>query len=158
VNEKQRPQAHAASNPDGLIAVYLIAALVGYLVGTRWVPPSAPAATLSAPTPLARIGLALTEPPKLAAEAWAGLRQDVDHVRGKWQGHDRMVFDLVVAVRGLSNGGNPDWHQAEALCASLQWPRCDRPALEALRRSSRPGGRSAQLDPPALGGTLVDPH
>ena len=50
----------------------------------------------------------------------------------------RRVFDLVVAVRGLENEGQADWDKAEQLCRGLGWPRCDRPALEALKRRSRP--------------------
>ena len=51
---------------------------------------------------------------------------------------DLGVFDLVVALRGLESAGNTDWGRAEALCRGLRWPRCDRPALEEMKRRSRP--------------------
>jgi hypothetical protein len=59
-------------------------------------------------------------------------------VRASWKPEERDVFDLVVAIRGLENGGRADYAAAERLCAALAWPRCDRAALEALRERSRP--------------------
>ena len=72
--------------------------------------------------------------------------RQVDAVRAEFAGPTREpereqardVFDLLVAVRGLRSAGNSDWGQAEQLCRALKWPRCDRPALEELKASSRP--------------------
>ena len=76
--------------------------------------------------------------PKASPAAWAALRDDVQTVREEWKTQDRAVYELVVAVRGLATDGNSDWGAAERLCRELKWPRCDRPALEALKRRSRP--------------------
>jgi hypothetical protein len=98
-------------------------------------------------TPLTRVGLALREDDLNATpEAWSALGADVDAARWELTGpghapeHDqaRDVFDLVVAVRGLKSGGDSDWGRAEQLCRSLEWPRCDHPALEELKARSRP--------------------
>jgi hypothetical protein len=85
------------------------------------------------------VGVAFaTVPLSLKAEEWQELGADVGAVRTAWDPKNRAVFDLVVAVRGLTSGGNPAWTQAEERCQALRWPRCDRPALDALRRRSRP--------------------
>ena len=84
-------------------------------------------------TPLARIGLALQ-----GGSASASLRTDVEAVRAGVTPEDLGIFDLVVALRGLDGAGSTDWGRAEALCRGLRWPRCDRPALEEMKRRSRP--------------------
>ena len=84
-------------------------------------------------TPLARIGLALQDD-----SASASLRPDVETVRAGVTPEDLGVFDLVVALRGLESAAHTDWGRAEALCRGLRWPRCDRPALEEMKRRSRP--------------------
>jgi hypothetical protein len=85
-----------------------------------------------ASTPLARIGLALQDD-----SAGASLRADVETVRAGVKPEEIGVFDLVVALRGLDSAGTADWGRAEALCRGLRWPRCDRPALEEMKRRSR---------------------
>jgi hypothetical protein len=97
------------------------------------------------------VGLALREDNLQATlEAWSSLRADIDAVRTAFAGRAREldraperdqardVFDLVVAVRGLKTGGSCDWTHAAQLCRALEWPRCDRPALELLKARSRP--------------------
>ncbi|MFO7177180.1 MAG: hypothetical protein DIU78_000645 [Pseudomonadota bacterium] len=120
-----------------LVATYLGAAVLGYGL-TAW-GPFGGSGDASGATPLARVGYALREE-KVAAspEAWASLRNDVMIVRSAWNPEQLPIFDLVVAVRGLNRGGTPDWEEAERLCRALSWPRCDRPALEALKQRSRP--------------------
>jgi len=66
------------------------------------------------------------------------LRDDVEIIRRAWKVEDRQVLDLVVALRGLESGGLTDWPRAEELCRALKWPRCDRGALEELKKRSRP--------------------
>ena len=48
----------------------------------------------------------------------------------------RGVFDLIAALRAPDGAGEIDWMKAESLCRGLGWPRCDRPALEAIGRKS----------------------
>jgi hypothetical protein len=128
----------AASSVGVLIGVYGIAALVGYVCGLHgYFPFRAAGATTS--TPLARVGMALREEkPQATAGAWAALRGDVEAVRRAWRAPEPAVFDLVVALRGLNNGGVTEWSRAEELCRELKWRRCDRAALEVMKRSSRP--------------------
>ncbi len=93
----------------------------------------------SAGTPLARVGFALRATHlEGSEEAWASLRGDIEAVRSQLNAHDRDVFDLVVAVRGLNSNGRAEWSEAVRLCNALRWPRCDRAALEALQQRSRP--------------------
>ena len=106
------------------------AAALGYLLGARGLLPFGRG---GASTPLARIGLALQD-----ERAGASLRTDVEAVRAGVTPADLGVFDLVVALRGLDSAGSTDWGRAEALCRGLGWPRCDRPALEEVKRRSRP--------------------
>jgi hypothetical protein len=75
-----------------------------------------------------------------AATAACGRRIDVPAVRGALAPDSRGAFDLVVALQGLDRGGEADWGRAEQLCRALQWPRCDRPALEETQRRSRLSG------------------
>ncbi|HEY4185262.1 MAG TPA: hypothetical protein VGP07_09345 [Polyangia bacterium] len=122
-----------------ILGIYALAAVVGYFVGARSVLPFGPWSDRAASTSLARIGFALREQNvKASPEAWEALRADADTVRATWNPQQRDVFDLVVAVRGLERGGEPDWSRAEQVCRALKWPRCDRVALEELRRRSRP--------------------
>ena len=125
------------------IGPYVVAAVLGYVLGARGLLPFVRFGAPSTSTPLARVGFALREEnPTATADDWAALRTDVIAVRLAWEPppHDvlRDVLDLVVAVRGLDSGGNTDWGHAEQLCRALKWPRCDRPALEELKKRSRP--------------------
>ena|SRR5215831_6782419 len=116
-----------------LMGIYLAAAVLGYVVSVRGYLSFGPFRQTA--TPLARLGYALQqEGPSTGPE----LRGDLDAVRASWRGQERDVLDLVVAVRGLGNDGESDWVLAEQLCRGLKWPRCDRPALEELKRRSRP--------------------
>lgn len=86
-----------------------------------------------------RVGWVLGQPDAQASpEAWTALKADLAMVRESWPPSLRTVFDLLVAVRGLTTGGKPDWPQAESLCRALQWARCDRASLEELRTRGRP--------------------
>jgi hypothetical protein len=64
---------------------------------------------------------------------WAVTRVDVGAVRASLPADSRGAFDLLLALRPPS-GGDPDWGRAEQICRELSWPRCDRPALEILRK------------------------
>ena len=120
-----------------LTGTYLVAALVGFLLGGRGLLPFGHFPGTS--TPLARIGFALREDSlKATPAAWAALAADADSVRSGFAGQERDVLDLVIAVRGLKSAGDSEWSQAEQLCRALKWPRCDRPALEELKARSRP--------------------
>jgi hypothetical protein len=59
---------------------------------------------------------------------------DVAAVRAALPEGARGAFELVVALRGLESGGVTDWVKAETLCRGLGWTRCDRPALEEMKR------------------------
>jgi hypothetical protein len=89
-------------------------------------------------TPLSRIGLVLREDPRTPSATWSGLSADVEAVRSPLPSPEREVFELVVAVRGLDNGGNSDWSRAEQICRALAWSNCDRAALLQLKEQSRP--------------------
>jgi len=134
----------AASSGDwlrrrGHIGLYVLAAVLGYVLGVRGLLGSKQAAISPGSTALSRIGFALSET-KLEAkpDAWRGLRADVLAVRSTLTPEERPVFDLVVALRGLNSGGAADWTESERLCRALTWPRCDRQALEEMQRRSRP--------------------
>lgn len=137
VNEPARDSAHnpRGSPPLKLVAVYLLAAIAGYALGSAWwVMRSKPVGS-----PAARVGYALrAEEPHAMSEGWSLLRADVSAVRAAWNPEERSVFDLVVAIRGLEKGGQADYVEAERLCRTLGWPRCDRAALEVLGQRSRP--------------------
>lgn len=125
--------ATRGSSRGALIGAYLVAAVLGYVCGARGLLSFSPFRQAS--TPLARLGYALQQDdPQIGPE----LRGDVDAVRAAWTGQERDVLDLVVAARGLTRNGESDWVLAEQLCRGLKWPRCDRPALEELKRRSRP--------------------
>lgn len=132
----EKVPAPAPSRRDALIGCYLIAAVLGYLWGGL---PSAASSELSGSSALGRVGLALQRQSATGLkESAAALAADIERVRADFTGEQRNVFDLVVAVRGLANQGHSQWQQAEALCHSLKWPRCDRAALEEMKRRSTP--------------------
>jgi hypothetical protein len=64
---------------------------------------------------------------------WAATRVDVAAVRAALPPSSRGTFDLLLVLRP-PRGGDPDWGRAEQICRDLVWPRCDRPALELLRK------------------------
>jgi hypothetical protein len=135
---KTETMAPGAGRRGALVGLYLLALVGGYVLGERRLFPLNP---FPQPTssPLARLGVALaTEPLSLSAEGWSALHADVEAVRASEKPERRAVLELVVAVRGLASGGVPAWSEAEERCRSLRWPRCDRPALEALAKRSRP--------------------
>jgi hypothetical protein len=130
-------QQSSSRNYGAQVSAYCVAAMLGYAVGSNIGAP--PARRESASTPLARVGFVLSEEHRSAsAAAREQLRRDVDDVRASWSADERPVFELVAAVRGLSNGGTSDFTRAEELCRALGWPRCDRAALEELKKRSRP--------------------
>ena len=122
----------------GLVWPYLLACALGYLLGSIAVPALAALADGSTSTPLARVGFALREKPSAPSAAWAVLDADLQVVRSSLTAPQREVFDLVVAVRGLDNGGTSDWSRAEQVCRALTWPRCDKEALAQLKDLSLP--------------------
>jgi hypothetical protein len=137
-NHRSGEDAHPALSRRlfALAALYLAAGALGYGIGVKGFRPAQP---VQASASLTRVGFALrAESPHGTPEDWKQLRNDVDIVRGSWKPDDRDVFDLVVAVRGLRNGGSADYAEAERLCRALAWPRCDRDALERLKQRSRP--------------------
>src|SRR3569623_779943 len=87
----------------------------------------------------ARVGWGFSQPvPQASPGAWAALAADVATVRESWPASLRKVLDLTCAVRGIRPDGKPDWALAEQLCRQLSWPRCARPALEAMGVRGRP--------------------
>ncbi len=119
-------------------AIYLSAALVGYFAGTQGAFGASKTRSAAA-TPRARVGFALREStPRASPEGWERLRRDVALVHDSLPESDRPVFQLVSALRGLESGGTTDWDKAQRLCEGLAWPKCDRGALEALKKRSRP--------------------
>jgi hypothetical protein len=134
VAEKQAEPRPSPPRRGALIGTYVAAALLGYLLGGRL---SSGAGDPS--TPLARVGQALQrETASGPSKEGKALRDDVEAVRAGWKMEDRDAFDLVVALRGLATDGNSDWEGAERICRRLKWPRCDRAALEEMKRRSRP--------------------
>lgn len=133
-------QPAAPSRRGWLAATYLGAAVAGLLLGRQGLFSSADGTGDTSSTSLTRVGFALQDPsPDRNGPAdWAALRTDVDYVRAPMNARTHGVFDLVVAVRGLDSGGAPDWAKAERVCHALDWPVCDRAALERLRERSRP--------------------
>jgi len=122
----------------GLIAAYVVAGAAGYFAGTSGAFGSTKVSSAAA-TPRARVGFALREQaPKAGPRSWERLRRDVTLVRDSLPPGDRPVFELVVALRGLDNGGTTDWDEAKRVCERLEWPRCDRGSLEELKKRSRP--------------------
>lgn len=135
---KKEKLAPGAGRRGALVGLYLAALLGGYGLGERGLFPLHPFPA-SESSPLARLGLALaTEPLAMSVAGWDALRADVAAVRAAQKPEARAVLELVVAVRGLASGGIPAWAEAEQHCRALRWPRCDRPALEALAKRSRP--------------------
>ena len=122
----------------GLVWPYLLSVAFGYLLGSIALPALSALGGGSASTPFARVGFALREKPSAPTAAWAVLDADLQVVRASIVAPQREVFDLVVAVRGLDNGGNSDWSRAEKVCGTLSWPRCDKDALGQLKELSRP--------------------
>jgi hypothetical protein len=138
----------AAANPQikarsvrrraALIALYLAAFAVCYVLGARGILPYGPLRA-STSTPLARIGLALKDPhfhPN--ADTVAALNADLATVRAGLGSPEREVFDLVAALRGLKYNGDLDVPAATQSCRDLKWARCDQQALEVLRKQARP--------------------
>jgi len=104
----------------------------------KGVPPFRPAPS-TASLARARVGWVFSQPdPQASPGAWAALAADVATVRESWPASLRKVLDLTCAVRGIRPDGKPDWALAEQLCRQLRWPRCDRPALEAMGVRGRP--------------------
>jgi hypothetical protein len=135
---KTQTMAPGAARRAALVGLYLFALGTGYLLGERGKFPVRPFPQATS-SPLARLGIALsTQPLTLSPEGWTALRADVEAVLAMQKPEPRAVLELVVAVRGLASGGTPAWAEAEQRCKALRWPRCDRPALEALAKRSRP--------------------
>ena len=139
--EGQAAPARSVRRPSRLatvLAVYGVAAGLGYLLGIKGAPlfsPPPPSPSLSS----TRVGRVLSHPDPLGPpEAWEALKADVATVRESWPPSIRRVFELVVAARGLQTDGRADWAEAQQLCRALKWSRCDQAALEELRARSRP--------------------
>jgi hypothetical protein len=133
--EREKVQ-DGAPRRSGIVGTYLVAAALGYVLGAWELMPFGRRAV--AP-PLAMVGFALRqENLEVTAGDGAALRSAVDAVRASWKGQEPPVLDLVVELRGLGSNGSTDWGRAEQLCRGLKWPRCDRPALEEMKRRSRP--------------------
>jgi hypothetical protein len=122
----------------GLLWPYVVAASLGYFLGSIALPAVAAVANDSSSTPLARVGYVLREEPQAPPAAWPALDADVQVVRSAFAVPERQVFDLLVAVRGLDNGGVSDWSRAEQRCRALGWPRCDGTTLAQLKELGRP--------------------
>ena len=72
-----------------------------------------------------------------AAVAGCGRRITDPAVRAALAAESLGAFDLVLTLHGLDGAHKTDWRRAEQLCRGLQWPRCDRQALEEMQRRSR---------------------
>ena len=130
--------APAKMHRRGLIATVLAAAALGVVLGLRGVFPFGKLVPATDSTPAARVGYVLRNANvNLSGRDSAALQADIDAVRAAWSG-ETPAFDLVVALRGLATHGEPDFTRAAELCHTLRWPRCDRPALEEIRKRSRP--------------------
>jgi hypothetical protein len=138
VAARENETRHADPPRRGVLAAaHAVAVLLGCVLGARGANETS--------TPAARVGFALRQ------DSLHNSHEDLESVRRSFQPQQREVFDLVVALRGLATGGNPDWSGAEKLCRTLAWPRCERAALEQLRKSSRPdAGAGALESAPAL--------
>jgi hypothetical protein len=135
---KQQPEGASRRRRIALIAVYVAAAALGYGLGLGGLLPYGPLKA-STSTPRARVGWVLDKAePHGDAASWALLRGDVETARSSFGTPERDVFELVAALRGLANGGQPDLARAGEICRALKWPRCDEPALQAVRKRSRP--------------------
>jgi hypothetical protein len=139
VARDDRTAAPAKAPPTRALAiVYGLAIVVGLFLGVSGNAPFADRLRHSTSTAAARVGAALGETrPPLDAADWAKLEDDLAALRAAYAG-DKEAFDLVAALRGLTSRGEIDWAFAEQSCRALHFPRCDRPALEELRRRSRP--------------------
>lgn len=121
-----------------LIATVVAAAALGVVLGMRGMFPFGKLVPPTDSTPRARIGYVLRNGNlNLSGADLSAIEADLDAVRATWSG-ENAAFELVVALRGLATRGDPDWTRAAELCHTLRWPRCDRPALEAIRKRSRP--------------------
>lgn len=135
---KHQPRGANGRRRIVLMAVYGAAVALGYGLGLRGLLPYGPLQA-STSTPHARVGWVLEQgEPRGDAASWSELRGDLETVRASFGSPEREVFDLVAALRGLGNGGQPDLARAGEICRSLKWPRCDEPALQAIRQRSRP--------------------
>lgn len=124
---------------SALIGLYVVTAALGYVLGARDLLPFLGRLQGASSTPLARIGLALRDNGAGAsADDWARLAADLDAARAGWQTGEPALFDLLVALRGLRNGGSTDWARAEQSCRAMRWRRCERPALEELKKWGKP--------------------
>jgi len=133
VAEKEAEPRPSPPRRGALVGTYVAAALLGYLLGGRL------SSAGDASTPLARVGQVLQSGTASGSpKEGKALRDDVEAVRAGWKMEDRDAFDLVVALRGLATDGNSDWEGAERICRRLEWPRCDRAALEQMKQRSRP--------------------
>jgi len=122
----------------GLVWPYVAAAALGYLLGSIAAPALAALGGGGSNTSLSRVGFVLRQDPQAASNAWSALDADLQAVHAALLSPQREVFELVVAVRGLNNGGNSDWSRAEKACQALSWPRCDKASLAKLKELSRP--------------------
>jgi hypothetical protein len=120
----------AINRIGAVVGIILMAVLVRRGLGRRPTPK---------PSPAALVGFTLlmheVDPDP---DAQARLAANLAKVGAALAPDQRRVLDLVVAVRGLESAGQTDWAKAEQLCRGVDWPRCDRPALEELKRRSRP--------------------
>lgn len=134
-----RTAAPAKTLPTRALAlVYGFTVLAGLGLGVSGNAPFADRLRHSTSTAAARVGAALGEKrPALEAADWAKLEDDLARIRAEYAG-DKEALDLVAALRGLTSRGEIDWARAEQSCRALHFTRCDRPALEELRRWSHP--------------------
>lgn len=139
VPQKQRTDHMGRVQRGAWLLLCVTALMAGYFFGVCGYVAQALGTHASPLTPLARVGFAVQSGELRGDHAdWQRLKRDLELVRADWAPQTRGILDLVIAVRGLENNQRPEWERAERLCRELGWPRCDRPALEELRRRSRP--------------------
>lgn len=128
-----------ATGRRALAVVYLLAGVIGLVLGARNVVPFGRLLPSGTSTPLARVGVALGPKDMQASPSdWSALQGDLDTVRQTFSSAEPAALELVLALRGVASGGNPDLSRAEQLCQELKWRRCSRPALDVMQKRARP--------------------
>jgi len=128
-----------ATERRALLLVYLLAGVIGAGLGARDLVPFGRLLPGGSSTPLARVGAALGPKDMQASPSdWAALERDLDTVRRTFASAEPGALELVLALRGVTSGGNPDFARAEQVCRELKWRRCSRPALDVMQKRARP--------------------
>ncbi len=82
-------------------------------------------------SPAARVSWRMDRTKETNGKQWPSLDEDLRAMNLRPPADD--ALRLVLALRGVDQGGLPNWRRAEQLCRGLGWPRCDRAALERMK-------------------------